>query len=211
MTGDPAAEPTGGDETGPGYGPPSYGSPGYAQPGYNGSGYPGPGYGGAGYGGAAYGGAAYGQAGMRAAVADRERTVDILKAAYGEGRLTKEEFDSRAARAMAARTYGDLTAVVADLPTGPLGQPVPYQPQGYYPMVQARTNGLAVGALVCAILEFFTVGIAAIPALILGYMARGQIKRTGERGDGMAIAGIIFGWMGVAGWALFVLIVALQH
>ena len=48
--------------------------------------------------------------------------MDVLKAAFGEGRLTKEEFDSRSARVLAARTYADLAALVADLPAGPAGR-----------------------------------------------------------------------------------------
>ncbi len=42
-----------------------------------------------------------------------------------------------------------------------------------------------MGALICGIVPFF----GGIPAVILGHVARGQIKRTGERGDGVAIAG----------------------
>jgi len=148
---------------------------------------------------------------MRAAAADRDRTIDVLKAAYGEGRLTRDEFDTRTARTMAARYYGELAAIVADLPAGPLGHPpVGYQPPGYYPVgvPVPPTNGLAVGSLVCGILEFFTLGVAAVPAVILGHMARGQIKRTGERGDGMAITGLVLGWMAIAGWALFILLLS---
>lgn len=189
----------GGEYKPPSYGPPSYGSSGYGQPGYGNPGY------GAGH------GHGHGQAGMRAAAADRERTIDILKAAYGEGRLTKDEFETRTAKTMAARYYGELAAIVADLPSGPFGQPVPYQP-GYYPAVHVPpTNGLAVGALVCGILEFFTLGLAAVPAVILGHMAHGQIKRTGERGDGMAITGMVLGWMAIAGWALFFFILAIHR
>ena len=51
-----------------------------------------------------------------------------------------------------------------------------------------RTNGLAVVALVLAFL-FPLIG------LILGYVARSQIKRTGEGGSGMALAAIILGWI----------------
>ena len=55
--------------------------------------------------------------------ADRERTVGVLRAAFTEGRLTQDELDDRVARAYAARTYGDLWALTADLPTGPLPYP----------------------------------------------------------------------------------------
>ena len=182
----------------PTYNPPGYGQPRYAPPGSGQAGYPRQGY-----------GPAYGP-GMLASAADRDRTIDVLKAAYGEGRLTKDEFDARSARTMAARRYGDLAAIVADLPAGPLGPVIPYHQPGYYQaMVPVTpTNGLAIGSLVCGILEFFTLGLAAVPAVILGHLARGQIRRTGERGDGMAIAGLILGWLAIGGWALFILALA---
>jgi len=193
----------------PSYGPPSYSPPGYVPPGYVPPGYAPPGYGQAGYPRPGYG-PAYGQPGMLASAADRDRTIDVLKAAYGEGRLTKDEFDARSARTMAARRYGDLAAIVADLPAGPHGPMIPYHQPGYYQAVVpvTPTNGLAIGSLVCGILEFFTLGLAAVPAVILGYLARGQIRRTGERGDGMAVAGLILGWMAIGGWAMFILVLA---
>jgi hypothetical protein len=47
---------------------------------------------------------------------DREQVVDTLKAAFVEGRLTKDELDARAGQAFAARTYADLAALTADIP-----------------------------------------------------------------------------------------------
>ena len=187
----------------PAYGPPSYGPvPPYGQ-------IP---YGQMPYGQVPYGQLPYGQPGavhpgMLTATADRERTMDVLKAAYGEGRITKEEFDLRAGRAMSARTYAQLAAVVADLPAGPHLGVMPYQP-GYYPAINTPTSGLAIGALVCGILEIFTLGFAAIPAVILGHLARTQIRRTGERGDGMAIAGLVLGYLGIGIWTLIIIALA---
>jgi hypothetical protein len=56
---------------------------------------------------------------MRASDADRDRVLDVLRSAAGEGRLTPEEFDERMAATLAARTLGDLAALTADLPAGP--------------------------------------------------------------------------------------------
>ena len=142
---------------------------------------------------------------MLAAATDRERTIDVLKAAYGEGRLTKEEFDARSAQVLAGRTYADLAAIVADLPAGP-GPMVPYQ--GYYPQTAQvpPTNGLAVGALICGIVPM----LGGIPAIILGHIARGQIRQTGERGDGLAVAGLIFGYFWISLW-MFILLIQLSH
>jgi hypothetical protein len=58
-----------------------------------------------------------------AASADRERTVGVLRAGFTEGRLTQEELDDRVAQAYAARTYGQLWALTADLPAGALPYP----------------------------------------------------------------------------------------
>ncbi|MGH3291309.1 MAG: DUF4190 domain-containing protein [Trebonia sp.] len=195
----------------PSYGPPSYGGTPYGpstpvpygqQPVYGQQ---------PAYGPYPYGQPRYVQPNMLAAATDRERTIDVLKAAFGEGRLTKEEFDSRCARVLAARTYADLAAIVADLPAGPGGLVSPYQVGFQYPVPVAPTNGLAVGSMVCGIAEIFTLGLAAIPAVILGHLARGQIRRTGERGDGMAIAGLILGYLGIAGWLFVILAIASQN
>ena len=189
----------------PSYGPPSYGGTPYgpSTPVPYGQQPPG-------YGSYPYGQGQYVQPGMLAAAADRERTIDVLKAAFGEGRLTKEEFDSRSSRVLAARTYADLAAIVADLPSGPTGPVVPYHAGYQYPPVipAPPTNGLAIGSMVCGLAEIFTLGFAAIPAVILGHLARGQIRRTGERGDGMAVAGLVLGYLGIAGWLFIILAIA---
>ena len=70
-----------------------------------------------------------------AANADRERAVDVLKAGFAEGRLTKAEHDDRVGRVYAARTYGELGSLVADLPAGPLGG------QARYPDAGTRATG----------------------------------------------------------------------
>lgn len=58
---------------------------------------------------------------LRAGHADRERAIDVLKAAFAEGRLDQEEYTDRVGEVHAARTYSELTALTADLPVGPLG------------------------------------------------------------------------------------------
>ena len=55
---------------------------------------------------------------LRASHADREQVIGTLKAAFVQGMLAKDELDLRVGRAFAARTYADLAAVTADLPTG---------------------------------------------------------------------------------------------
>jgi hypothetical protein len=53
---------------------------------------------------------------LRASRADREQVVDTLQAAFAQGRLARDEFDTRVGRALAARTYADLAAAGAGLP-----------------------------------------------------------------------------------------------
>jgi hypothetical protein len=87
----------------------------------------------------------------------------VLRAAFTEGRLNQDELDDRVARAYAARTYGELWALIADLPAGPLPYPaglpsVPY-PQAS-PAVPASaepdTSWHSAAALVITALVIFT-------------------------------------------------------
>ncbi|MGW7351932.1 DUF1707 and DUF4190 domain-containing protein [Streptomyces sp. NPDC054784] len=174
---------------------------------------------------------------MLASNSDRERAVDVLRAAFAEGRLTKEEYDERAGRAVAARSVEELQQLTSDLPHGPggatpgpgmqgpgmqapgmHGQLVPgtFQGGGYGPplypgpvfppVVPLRpTNSAAVGALVCGLVTPLTLGISGLPAVILGHKARNEIRRTGERGDASAVAGLALGWLAL-GILLLVLI-----
>jgi Domain of unknown function (DUF1707) len=54
--------------------------------------------------------------GLRASRADRERVIDLLKAAFVQDRLDRDEFDARIGQALVSRTYGELAAVTADIP-----------------------------------------------------------------------------------------------
>ena len=53
---------------------------------------------------------------LKTSHADREQAIDVLKAAFVQGRLTKDEFDVRVGQAFASRTYSDLDALTADIP-----------------------------------------------------------------------------------------------
>lgn len=93
-------------------------------------------------------------------------------------------------------------------PQGPYGQgqypppsayPHPYQPYGPYGPYgrPVPVNGLAISSLVLGILCF-------VPAvgLVLGLIALAQIKKRGEHGKGMAVAGSVLSSVGLALWAL---------
>jgi Domain of unknown function (DUF1707) len=68
------------------------------------------------------------QAGLRASHVDRDRVVEQLRVAAGDGQLTAEELDERLEAALTARTYDELAALTTDLPAAPdsaPGTPVP--------------------------------------------------------------------------------------
>lgn len=66
----------------------------------------------------------------------------------------------------------------------PFGQPPQGPGYGYGYAPKPGTNGFAIASLVCA---FFCTPLG----LIFGFIARSQIKRTGQSGNGLALAGII--------------------
>lgn len=72
--------------------------------------------------------------------------------------------------------------------------PQPYGGYGYGQPPQQKTNGLAIAALVLALVGVGSCITAPVGA-ILGHVARKQIRQTGEGGDGMAKAAIIVGWI----------------
>lgn len=74
------------------------------------------------------------------------------------------------------------------------GQPAAYgQPSG------AKTNTLAIISLVASIAGIVILwGIGSVVGVICGHISLSQIKKTGEQGRGMAVAGLIVGYVGIA-------------
>jgi Domain of unknown function (DUF1707)/Domain of unknown function (DUF4190) len=148
--------------------------------------------------------ARYGERGnMRACDADRDRVAELLGVAYSEGRLSREEYDERLERAFSGRTYADLARIMTDLPVPPVPPTTTLTPV-------ARVNGLAIASLACALAQFMFGPLATIPAIVFGHMARHEIKRTGEQGADLALAGLILGWAAVILAVLFILAVAMS-
>jgi hypothetical protein len=155
---------------------------------------------------------------MLAGDADRERAVNVLKDAFTEGRLKQDEYEDRVGLAYQARTYADLDRVTEDIPSAmppgfqPFAAPAPYTtyppvPPAPYPMAPVRvTNSAATASLVCGVLGTMT-GITAIPAVVLGHIAKRQIRRTGQEGDGLATAGLVLGYLVSIGMLLFIALV----
>ena len=106
-------------------------------------------------------GAAAGRGHLRAADADRERVIDLLKAAFVQGRLAKDELDARAGQALTARTYAELAALTDDIPAGPpiAGPPArPHnQPKQPHPLRNA-----AIGSASCLTVALLSLWYGAI-------------------------------------------------
>jgi hypothetical protein len=67
---------------------------------------------------------------------------------------------------------------------------------GYAPPMQTRqTNGLAIASMVVSLASIVICGFPAIVGAIMGHVARRQIRERGEDGDGMALTGVIVGWI----------------
>ena len=119
---------------------------------------------------------------LRASHADREQVIEVLKAAFVQGRLTKDEFDARLGQALASRTYADLTALTADIPAGPaIAQPprgparVQVQPpgaKGIRSSVRVMSAGtvLAAGVWVVALLTGSTTALMLALTITIGYI-----------------------------------------
>jgi len=100
---------------------------------------------------------------LRASHADREQAIEVLKAAFVQGRLTKGEFDARVGQGFASRTYADLAAVTADLPAAPAVAQAraPAQAEGWLTMKRAVTcsASMVIATVMAAVMSWvFDVG-----------------------------------------------------
>jgi hypothetical protein len=133
---------------------------------------------------------------LRASDADRDAAAERLRVAAVDGRIEADELEERLSEVYKARWVADLDRLVADVsPPPPAPPPSPYYtPAVAYP----TTNGLAVASLVAGFLWLGWFG--SILAVVFGHIAIRQINRSGgrESGTGLAIAGLVLGYMGVA-------------
>lgn len=88
-----------------------------------------------------------------------------------------------------------------------LSQPADLQQPA--PITEEGTNGKAIGSLVCGV--FFIFLPAAIAAIILGHISRSEIRRSAGRlrGSGMALAGLILGYLGASVLPVLIIIAAI--
>ena len=87
------------------------------------------------------------------------------------------------------------------------GPPPPgYGTYGAQPYVAKKTNGFAVASLILGALWLYWIG--SVLALIFGYIGKSQIDNSGDtqEGRGLAVAGIVLGWVGVAVLAIIIVV-----
>ncbi|KXC06884.1 DUF4190 domain-containing protein [Microbacterium hominis] len=94
--------------------------------------------------------------------------------------------------------YGATTG--APMQPAPGAPPVYGAAAPYYGAPAPKTNVLAIISMIAAILGFVWIlpFIGSLGGAIMGHISLNQIKKTGEGGRGMALAGVIVGWIGVA-------------
>jgi len=140
---------------------------------------------------------------LRASHADRNRVVDVLKAAFIEGRLTKDELDARVSQTLAARTYAELAALTADIPpgtnlarhprpdSGPAPQSTHWVAHRAVKSGAATIGGIAVAVTVMGvvlgnpavgvILAVFVVILAALAAALVGSLVGATLMLESRR------------------------------
>jgi hypothetical protein len=132
---------------------------------------------------------------VRACCADREHVLDVLKAAFVRGLLTKDEFDMRVGQTFASRTYAGLAALTADIHAGLIGAQSlqkPAQVQAPHPQNKVVNScasaTLAILALAAALFIgnfglFFAVVVAILGILFVvgGWMAFSSYKKRSSR------------------------------
>jgi Domain of unknown function (DUF1707) len=120
---------------------------------------------------------------LRASHADREQAIEVLKTAFAQGRLTKDEFDARVGQGFASRTHAELAAVTADLPAAPtVAQPqTAAQAEGWLTMKRAVTCSACMviatvmAAVVGWVLDAGPVFLVSSLAFILATVAAGTM------------------------------------
>jgi hypothetical protein len=134
---------------------------------------------------------------LRTSHADRAQAIDVLKDAFVQGRLTKDEFNSRVGQVLTSRTYADLDAQTSDIPDGvtsaqPLAERDP-QPGRVLSFKTAARVG-AVGAVPSV------ASSAAVLAQSSGVPAVAGVLLVGL--TGLVVAGLLTALLMLLSWAV---------
>jgi hypothetical protein len=132
---------------------------------------------------------------LRASRADRDQVIEVLKVAFVQERLAKDEFDQRVSQALASRTYADLHALTADIPperTTAAQLPAPRE-QGTVLRPKAVAGVSAVGAGV-------TMAFVAAQLLVGNAPAAVGVILVGV--SGLFVAGLLAALLTLLSWAV---------
>jgi Domain of unknown function (DUF4190)/Domain of unknown function (DUF1707) len=144
---------------------------------------------------------------MRASDNDRSRVQTVLNDAYAEGRITQQEWEERSTALAGPVTHAELVRLTGDLvplPAPPLPAAYPFSTG-----LQPTTNGMAIASIACGIGQLVAGPFAGVAAIVLGHRARRRIRQTGEAGDGLAVTGLVLGYIGTVGLVLLLLLAGL--
>ena len=142
-------------------------------------------------------GSSYGS--FRVSTAERDATVDVLRTAFADGRLTDTEFSARMDSALEAVTYDDLHRLTSDLPghDRPHYRPAPTPAIAYLP-ANPPPEPAAVGSLVTGIAGYVSFGpLAWIPGIVMGHKAMAATRDGLHGGRSMAVAGLLLSYSGM--------------
>ena len=135
---------------------------------------------------------------LRTSRADREQAIDVLKAAFVQGRLTKDEFDLRVGRALTSRTYADLATLTADIPGWVASAPPPAEAAAQEPgPVLSFKRAARVGAVGATPSMAFTAAVmlqaGGVP-VVVGVLVVGL--------EGLFVAGLLAALLTFLSWAV---------
>jgi hypothetical protein len=124
--------------------------------------------------------AAAGRGQLRASHADRERVIDLLKTAFVQGRLTRDELVARVGQALASRTHAELAALTTDIPVELIAVPPwrdPARRQTGKVVARAGSAILPGAMLAAAFLsgneQVFKLSLLIIPWFIIAWVTAG--------------------------------------
>jgi Domain of unknown function (DUF1707) len=134
--------------------------------------------------------------GLRASRADREQVIEVLKVAFVQERLAKDEFDLRVGHALASRTYADLHVLTADIPGGvaraqPPAERARQPGKGLAPKTVARVTGVGAGA---------SMAFVAVELLVSSAPAGLGVILVGM--TGILVAGLLAALLTFLSWAV---------
>lgn len=126
-----------------------------------------------------------GRSHLRAARADRERVIGVLKTAFVQGVLDRDEFDLRVGHTLLSRTYADLAAITADLPNLLVPAPPPRRAVPA-PMGTAAKVAVCAAAATALLAAALLMGSAMVMLVLVFYLM----------GAFIAVAEILSAWHG---------------